>query len=87
MLTRRNVLGTLAAILIPGWAVAQQGALKPFRFRVRTASGSVVNTTIMARDQFEAVHKIQQRYKGCEILNLYPPRKETVKKEPQRKRR
>jgi hypothetical protein len=51
-------------------ALAQLGKLR--KFRVRLKSKSVVSTTIEARDQYEAVVKINKRYPGCTILNLKP---------------
>lgn len=41
-----------------------------FTFRIKTASGGVVgNIVINARDQYEAEHKLRQRYRNCIILN------------------
>lgn len=55
-------------------ALAQSGKLRRFRIRLRTKGKSVVNTTIEARDQYEAVIKVNRRYPGCTILNLKPGR-------------
>ena len=41
---------------------AQSGKLQGFRVRLKTRSKSVVGTTIEARDQYEAVVKLQRRY-------------------------
>lgn len=86
-LTRRAAIGMFFGVLVQSVVLAQQGPLKPFRFRVRTKSGSVVGTTVMARDIAEAVLKTQQRYKGCEILNLYPRKDIQKGKETTRKRK
>ena len=41
-----------------------------FVFRIRTKSGSIVgNIVIEAKDQYEAEHKLKQRYPDCEVLN------------------
>ena len=41
-----------------------------FIFRVKTRSGGIVgNILIEAKDQYEAEHKLRQRYPDCEILN------------------
>lgn len=49
---------------------AQSGKLREYRVRLKTKSKSVVGTTIEARDQYEAVVKLQRRYPGSTILNL-----------------
>lgn len=85
-LTKRIAIGIVLAVLTVSSVSAQQGKLKPFRFRVKTHSGGIINTTIMARDVGEAFFKIKQRYKGSEILNLYP-KKENRQKESTRKRK
>lgn len=41
-----------------------------FVFRIRTKSGGIVgNIVIEAKDQYEAEHKLKQRYPDCEVLN------------------
>ena len=57
--------------------LAQWGMLRRFRVRLKTKSKSVVGTKIEARDQYEAVFKINKRYPGCTILNLKPDRSES----------
>jgi len=71
---------TLLTAFLPGIigfalpALAQSG--KPRRFHVRlkskSKSKSIIGTTIEARDQYEAVVRINKRYPGCTILNLKP---------------
>lgn len=40
-----------------------------FDFRIKTKEGGIVGTVIEAKDQYEAEHKVRQRYPGCEIVN------------------
>jgi hypothetical protein len=67
---------TLLTAFLPGIigsalpVFAQSGKLCDFRVRLK--SKSVVSTTIVARDQYEAVVKITKRCPGCTILNLKP---------------
>ena len=60
--------GDYAGFALP--ALAQSGKLRKFRVRIKTKS--IIGTTIEARDQYEAVVKINKRYPGCTILNLKP---------------
>jgi hypothetical protein len=49
------------------WGIAMR---QRFVFRIRTKSGGIVgNIVIEAKDQYEAEHKLRQRYPDCEILN------------------
>ncbi len=41
-----------------------------FVFRIRTKTGGIIsNVSIAAKDQYEAEHRLRQRYPDCEILN------------------
>jgi hypothetical protein len=43
---------------------------KRFVFRIRTKTGGIIsNVSIAAKDQYEAEHRLRQRYPDCEILN------------------
>lgn len=45
-------------------------AITKYAFRIRTRMGSVVdNLMIHGRDEGEAQRKLNQMYRGCEILN------------------
>jgi hypothetical protein len=79
-MNRRTLLTALVGIAPP--LFAQWDKSHRFRVRVRTRSKSIIGTTIEARDQYEAVIKVQKRYPGSTILNLKPDRSE-----PQRQRR
>ena len=79
MLTIRTLVSIVLLSLIPGVAVAQQGKVQPYRFRVETKSKSRINSTVQARDYNEAVWKLGKRYPNSTILNFYP-KKEQVKK-------
>ncbi len=67
---------TLLTAFLPGIigfalpALDQSGILRKFRVRLKTKS--IIGTTIEARDQYEAVVKINKPYPGCTILNLKP---------------
>jgi hypothetical protein len=69
---------TLLTAFLPGIigfalpALAQSGKLRRFHVRLKSKSKSIIGTTIEARDQYEAVVKINKRYPGCTILNLKP---------------
>ena len=74
---RRHFFATLLLLAFtPVCAMAQQGPVRPFRFRIKTKTKSVNNVTIQARDYNEALVKLQQRYPGCIVLNYYPDRKD-----------
>jgi len=73
-MNRRTLLAAFLTGIIgfPLPALAQSGKLRRFQVRIKTKSKSVVNTTIEARDKYEAVVKINKRYPGSTILNLKP---------------
>lgn len=77
-MNRRNLLTTIL-ITFFGFTPrvhAQSGKLQEFRARLKTRSKSLVGTTVEARDQYEAVVRLQRRYPGSTILNLKPDRTE-----------
>jgi len=69
---------TLLTAFLPGIigfalpALAQSGKPRRFHVRLKSKSKSIIGTTIEARDQYEAVVRINKRYPGCTILNLKP---------------
>lgn len=73
-MTRRGVLTTALALMCglvsPVSSVAAK--LHKYRARIKTKGGSIIGTTVEARDEYEAVAKIKKRYPGCTILNLKP---------------
>jgi hypothetical protein len=42
---------------------------KQFRFRIRTKSGSIINTTVEGQNLDHAKSKLQNRYPDCQILS------------------
>jgi hypothetical protein len=64
--------GLILFLVLAGTSFAQEGKLKPFQFRVKTKSGGIVNTNMMARDIFEAQYKLNKRYPDHTILNGHP---------------
>ena len=80
-MNRRTLLAALLTMVV-GFTRpvhAQSGKLREFRARLRTRSKSIVGTTVEARDQYEAVVKLQRRYPGSTILNLKPNRGEPLR--------
>jgi hypothetical protein len=50
-----------------------ESELTKFGFRIRTRDGSLVdNLAIAGRDEEEAVRKLRQMYRDCEILECAP---------------
>ena len=43
---------------------------KRFTFRIRTKSRSYIGVTIQARDQYEAIYKLNKRYKDYQIMRM-----------------
>ena len=61
------ILSLLSAQRFGAWGFEMR---QSFAFRVKTKSGGIVgNIVIEAKDQYEAEHKLKQRYPDCEILN------------------
>jgi ribosome-binding ATPase YchF (GTP1/OBG family) len=48
-----------------------------FGFRIRTRAGSTVDNLVIAgQDETEAVRKLRQMYRDCEILECVPQKEE-----------
>ncbi len=73
-MTRRTLFTALLTAMSGAVAAvsARSVKLRRFRIRLKTRGGSIIGTTIEARDQFEAVAKAQKRYPGCTILSVQP---------------
>jgi hypothetical protein len=63
------VLGFVPDVVVPTSVVAATPANKTFVFKIKTKDGGIVgNIHIQAKDMFAAIHKLKERYPGCEIL-------------------
>jgi hypothetical protein len=55
-----------------------ENAFTKFGFRIRTRDGSLVeNLSIIGRDEAEAIRKLRQMYRDCEILESAPIQSES----------
>jgi hypothetical protein len=55
-----------------------ENAFTKFGFRIRTRDGSLVeNLAIIGRDEEDAVRKLRQMYRDCEIVECAPIQNES----------
>jgi hypothetical protein len=56
-------------------------AFTKFGFRIRTRDGSLVeNLSIIGRDEAEAIRKLRQMYRDCEVIESAPIQNESPTK-------